>query len=231
MPGSLSLTLVLAAVAAMAVPSHTTFTYGYSTSVRHEPSVIPMHIRPHLSYNRSAAASYADQYANTYNYGKFPQFSEDCQNFVSQAESSGTGGVEWFVTVPWPPNRNSSDDRDWYMWEYQTTPPLEWYWSHAWSVVPDNRTFERNSWGDSIASQVYAAPPHNYTFRSWASQGDPVYYDWTSSGSFTHSSIIVTADGNYVDAHTNARYHAYFTLADFNAQWSTTTVEADHIPA
>ena len=39
-----------------------------------------------------------------------------------------------------------------------------------------------------------------------------------------------TANWNLVDAHTNDRYHAYWTLAQYNASWATTRIVVLHIP-
>ena len=35
--------------------------------------------------------------------------------------------------------------------------------------------------------------------------------------------------GNYVDEHTNYRYHAFWSLKPYNSFWSTTTIYFMHI--
>ena len=62
----------------------------------------------------------------------------------------------------------------------------------------------------------------------------------TATASTTTESIVVASDGttnldgtqnwDLVDAHTNNRYHAYWTLAQYNAGWATTQIVVLHIP-
>ena len=72
-----------------------------------------------------------------------------------------------------------------------------------------------------------------------AAQGDVVLYDWDDDGVYDLESIVVASDGtnldvtpnwDLVDAHTNNRYHAYWTLAQYNASWATTHIVVLHIP-
>jgi hypothetical protein len=61
-----------------------------------------------------------------------------------------------------------------------------------------------------------------------------------NDGVYDHESIVVASDGttnldgtlnwDLVDAHTNNRYHAYWTLAQYNASWATTHIVVVHIP-
>ncbi len=45
-------------------------------------------------------------------------------------------------------------------------------------------------------------------------KGNPVYYDWDSSGDYDHTAICVGTSGGtpIVDAHTSARYHVNYTM-------------------
>ena len=80
---------------------------------------------------------------------------------------------------------------------------------------------------------------YNPAWPSFASQGDIVLYDFNNDGIYDHESIVVASDGtnpdgstnwDLVDAHTNNRYHAYWTLAQYNANWATTRLVVLHIP-
>jgi Putative amidase domain len=67
-----------------------------------------------------------------------------------------------------------------------------------------------------------------------------VLYDWTSDGVYDHEAIVTASDGtnpdgatnwDLVDAHTNNRFHAYWTLAQYNANSATTRIVVLHIAA
>jgi hypothetical protein len=47
---------------------------------------------------------------------------------------------------------------------------------------------------------------------------------------YDHESVVTTTDGQDVDAHTNNRLHAYWTLAQYNSSWMTTRITVVHIP-
>ena len=89
-----------------------------------------------------------------------------------------------------------------------------------------------------MASYLGVAP--GALVASNAAQGDVVLYDWNHDGVYDHESILVASDGttnpdgtpnwDLVDAHTNNRYHAYWTLASYNASWATTQIVVLHIP-
>ena len=77
----------------------------------------------------------------------------------------------------------------------------------------------------------YVGVPSGQIVASHASQGDVVLYDWNDDGIYDHEAIISTTDGQSVDAHTSDRHDQYWTLAQFNTQWSTTHLVVLHIPA
>ena len=55
-----------------------------------------------------------------------------------------------------------------------------------------------------------------------------------NDGVYDHEAIVTASDSttkwDLVDAHTNNRYHAYWTLAQYNASWATTRIVVLHIP-
>ena len=173
-----------------------------------------------FAYNGSAAAQYADQYANSYNpaYPSFANSGGDCANFVSQAlkaggilpRTTGTGDATWFMT--------KSGKRS-------------FSWSASWVNAQDNSVFLTKYLPGATVVGTYVGLQPDQIVPSGASQGDVVLYDWTNDGVYDHESMVTTMDGQYVDAHTNNRLHAYWTLAPYNSSWMTTRITVIHIAA
>jgi hypothetical protein len=185
-----------------------------------------------LTYNRSAAAQYADQWAMSHdpNFRDYSGQGEDCQNFVSQAV--WTGG--------YPLRGNSSND---------PTDPRYWWWdggflglfpsnSNSWSVTyTSTQFFNTDSPGARLLG--FAAGTDAGTAPTGRGVGDIVYYNWDAT-QISHSAILVglnttdpqtpTLSGDVVDAHTTAHLHAIWTLRPYNFRASTTTVYLYHIP-
>jgi hypothetical protein len=180
-------------------------------------------------YNGAAAAQYADTYWSTYNsaYPSFANKGGDCTNFVSQALYAG--GI---AQRPSPPN---SGDAAWYMVK---TSRKSWSYSLSWINVMHNENFLFTLPGVTKVADVTGAAP-GQTVSDNATQGDVVLYDWNNDGTFDHEAIVTASDGtvngatnwDLVDAHTNNRYHAYWTLAQYNTSWATTHIVVIHIPA
>ena len=112
-----------------------------------------------------------------------------------------------------------------------------WSNSLSWINVQSQRAFLQ-SLGATEAASYYGVAP-GALVASNAAQGDVVLYDWDNDGVYDHESIIVASDGtnldgtanwDLVDAHTNNRYHAYWTLTQYNASWATTHIVVLHIP-
>jgi hypothetical protein len=71
--------------------------------------------------------------------------------------------------------------------------------------------------------------------------GDVLFYDWGDGNGISHDSIQVGWGtdsyggyyGNWVDAHSNGRYHIFWTMKDApgNTNWMTTKVYFMHIDA
>jgi cell wall-associated NlpC family hydrolase len=173
-----------------------------------------------LAYNGPAAASYADQYWSSYNryYPSFANSGGDCTNFVSQALLAGG------ITMRTAPTY--SGDAAWFMVQTRKS----WSWSVPWVNAEGNSIFllQHLPGVTQVASVTGVAA--NQVVPSKASQGDVVFYDWNNDGTYDHEAIIATADGQSVDAHTSNRYHAYWTLAQYNSSWATTHIIVFHIP-
>ncbi|HEX8917496.1 MAG TPA: amidase domain-containing protein [Chloroflexota bacterium] len=170
-------------------------------------------------YSGSSAASYADTYWSKYN-AAWPTFANsggDCTNFVSQALNAG--GFTMRMSPAY------SGNAAWFMLQSRR----HWSYSLSWINAQDNSAFLEGLQGiTQVATYTGIAP--GQTVPSNASQGDVVLYDWNNDGVFDHEAIIATTDGQTVDAHTNNRYHAYWTLAQYNSSWQTTRIVVLHIP-
>ena len=102
-----------------------------------------------------------------------------------------------------------------------------WSNSLSWINVQSHLSFLLSLPGvTQVASYDGVAP--GQLVASNATQGDVVVYDWDDDGVYDHESIVVGNDGtnadgtpscDLVDAHTNNRYHEYWTLAQYNASW------------
>lgn len=181
-----------------------------------------------LAYCPSCAANYADEWANDYN-PFWPRITDDCTNFVSQAvfagryPMTGVGG-------------SLSDDHNWYASSVYTG----WRWTHSWSFSQGFRNFliyDRPG-GSPMAIRPGSSPLADSTVGT----GDVLFYDWDpnhpdgGSEPWDHATIVTgygnTADGkygDYVDGHTSARYHDFWTLKTYNLRWRTTLISPVHI--
>ena len=175
-------------------------------------------------YNGGAAATYADTYWQKYNsaYPSFANSGGDCTNFVSQALYAGGIAMRMAPTY--------SGDAAWYMVKNKR----QWTYAVGWVNAQDNSIFALMHLPGvtQVATYYGVAPGQSVTDN--ASQGDIVLYDFNNDGVYDHEAIVVASDGtgwDLVDAHTNNRYHAYWTLAQYNASWATTRIVVLHIPA
>jgi len=175
-------------------------------------------------YSGAAAATYADTYWQSYN-SAWPSFANsggDCTNFVSQALNAG--GIAMRLSPTY------SGDAAWYMVK------IKRHWSYAapWVNAQDNSIFAlQHLAGVTQVASYYGIAPGQKVADN-AAQGDIVLYDFNNDGVYDHEAIVVASDGtswDLVDAHTNNRYHAYWTLAQYNASWATTQIVVLHIPA
>lgn len=181
------------------------------------------------TYNGTAAANYADKYWSNYN-PNYPSFSDDCTNFVSQ--SLYAGGLPQVVAY----NAHTGVP------EYTTYPS---YW------FLDNASIYATSW--TVASTLYSHltqyddgtlyATHLGTDQAYTdgmSKGDVLFFNWGEAGNPTGSAginhaviqtgygttttLTQTIQGDYVDSHTNNRYHTWWTLGKYNQHSATTTI-------
>jgi hypothetical protein len=174
-------------------------------------------------YNGAAAAAYADTYWQSYN-PAWPSFASgggDCTNFVSQALYAGG------ITMRLSPQY--SGNAAWYMVKVKR----HWTYAAPWVNAQDNSIFAlQHLPGVTQVASYYGIAPGQVVADN-AAQGDLVLYDFNNDGVYDHEAIVVASDGtswDLVDAHTNNRYHAYWTLAKYNASWATTRIVVLHIP-
>jgi Putative amidase domain len=183
-----------------------------------------------FAYDGAAAAAYADGYWQNYNptWPSFANSGGDCTNFVSQALYAG--GIAMRTSPPYTGNAA------WYMQKTRG----RWSYALPWINAQDQSIFAlQHLPGVSQVASYYGLAPGS-TAADNAGQGDIVLYDWNNDGIYDHEAIITasdranpdgTANWDLVDAHTNNRYRAYWTLAQYNASWATTRIVVLHIPA
>lgn len=178
------------------------------------------------AYSGSAAAAYADKYANHANSSQYPVFSDDCTNFVSQAVhaggysmvggSSDTNDTQWWI---------KPDFWSWYGYD----------WSHSWAIANDYNTFL--NWDSPGGIDYGTVDGGDSNYSDGLSQGDVLFYDWNNSNAWNHATMQVAYGtdpasgwyGDLVDEHTTNRYHAFWSLMPYNSQWQTTTIDLMHI--
>lgn len=183
-----------------------------------------------FAYNGAAAAAYADTYWHNYNpaWPSFANSGGDCTNFVSQALYAGG--------IAMRPSPTYSGDAAWYM---VSKTHHRWSYALSWINVQHQSTFAlQHLPGVTRVASYYGLAP-GQTAADNAGEGDIVLYDWNNDGTYDHEAIITASDGakpdgtanwDLVDAHTNDRYHAYWTLAQYNGSWATTRIVVLHIP-
>jgi hypothetical protein len=167
------------------------------------------------TYNRNAAATYADQHWNLDNYNDSYYargYNEngqlaDCANFVSQAMHTGAAPyVNWLI------NNSSS----WWYNNNGTFPNMTYDDSQTstWGNVDYQYPFMLNHFGTEI-------PISNVT-QGGLVKGDIVYYDWDGVKGVNHVTIVAYVYVDYtggttlplVDSHTNDYYHIRWDYGD-----------------
>ncbi|MDA8206225.1 MAG: amidase domain-containing protein [Thermaerobacter sp.] len=186
------------------------------------------------SYNGGAAATYADTYWSNYN-SNYPSFIDDCTNFVSQ--SLYAGGLPQYVYynlhtgVP----ETTSNNAYWFMDSGNVN------YAYSWTVAADLYA-HLTQYGYGT---LYATHPGTDTvLMTGMVKGDVLFYNWGEAGNpsgtagINHATIQTgygtTSDSytnaNYVDSHTNNRYHVLWSLYTYNTHRASTTIYLVHIP-
>ena len=156
-----------------------------------------------ITYNRGAAAAYADYYALSY-CPTYVRFGADCANFASQAARQGNMPVNAGVySYGWwydKKNTNTPSDDTYSMSWINVTKQIAW-----WNA-------RNTDWASSI---------------NGLGRGDFVYYDWSGDGLWDHVAVVVgtnSAGQKIVDAHTTDYYHAYWKMG-----YSSTAYRFAHV--
>jgi hypothetical protein len=181
------------------------------------------------TYNHTTAQQYADSYALSYN-NTYPQFSDDCTNFASQALLAG--GL--------PMNGAAA-----YGGEYYTE--TQWFmrqalggfaYTSSWTVAQQLKDYLVNSLDGTGYTPM---PGTSSNLHSGVNPGDVLFYDWDvpseSDGQFIdHTTVQTTSgvdingtSGDRVDEHTSNRKQVHWTLQYWNALASTTYIYPVHI--
>lgn len=157
-------------------------------------------------YDRVRAVRYADAWWDGTN-PRYPRFSDDCTNFVSQCLFAG-GLPMWGE-----PDRTAG-------WWFQFGPkPV---WSYSWSTAHALYLVLTSAFGARVVSD-----PADLRI------GDVIFYDWNGEGTYHHSTIVTDFDAMgepLVNAHTIDSYHRPWLYTDSPAWTPRTRYAWVHLP-
>ncbi len=190
-----------------------------------------------LGYNPSGAASYADAHWNVCGVPQQYQcISNDCTAFVS--ESLHSGGAYPFDTNGTIPKGGTSDDTQWYMLYQPATG--NYIWSSSFTFAQNFRNYLLGTYPGGWDRGT--KPGTSLDADSGVGTGDVLFYDWNPSwpdgGSepYDHVNLVVgygvssdSYNGDYIDGHSNYRYHVFWTLRTYNAHVQTTVINAVYV--
>lgn len=168
------------------------------------------------SYNRSAAVAYADQWSSNTDYGdppqrntaEFPNFGNDCTNFVSQVLLAGG-----YPQTGWR-------DGACYYWEWYRPQNIGGFWryTHSWTVADCQRLFFSNKPTDF---ELWGSSPE------YLSAGDILQMDAEYAGYPTHSRVMMGSGydiiswqwhPNLINQHTSDRKRRFWQI-NVGADW------------
>jgi hypothetical protein len=161
-----------------------------------------------LTYDRDAAADYADRYALSYNPG-YVRFGADCADFASQGARAG--GM---------PVTSGDFNNGWWYDKNGTSSVADDHYSLSWINVPKQMSYwngRRSDWATSI---------------SGLGRGDLVYYDWSGDGAWDHVAVVVgtnSAGQKVVDAHTTDYFHTYWKMGYSSTHYKYARVRAQWV--
>ncbi|ACV57511.1 amidase domain-containing protein [Alicyclobacillus acidocaldarius] len=157
-------------------------------------------------YDRIRAVRYADAWWDGTN-PRYPRFSDDCTNFVSQCLFAG-GLPMWGE-----PDRASG-------WWFQFG--VKPNWSYSWSTAHALYLVLTKAFGARVVSD-----PAELRI------GDVIFYDWNGEGTYHHSTIVTDFDAlgePLVNAHTIDSYHRPWLYTDSPAWTPRTRYAWVHLP-
>lgn len=142
-------------------------------------------------YNRELAVEYSRKWWNKRN-PNFPQFQNDCTNFISQCLLAG--GI---------PMKHSSNVSEGWWYNHSTK-----RWSLSWSVSHSLRWYLLNK---KLATQVSDV--------SLLKVGDLIFLDFQGDGRIDHCTIVNSTGvfGVTVNAHTSDSYNRNYLYQDSTA--------------
>ena len=161
-----------------------------------------------LTYNRAAAAGYADRYALSYNPG-YVRFGADCANFASQVGCAG--GM---------PITSGDYSNGWWYDKHGTSSTSDDRYSLSWINVTKQISYwngSRTDWVSSISS---------------LGKGDFVYYDWSGDGFWDHVAVVAgsnSAGQKVVDAHTTDYYRTFWKMGYSSTRYRFARVRAQWV--
>jgi len=161
-----------------------------------------------ITYDRAAAAGYADRYALSYNPG-YVRFGADCANFASQGARAGS-----------MPVTSGDYSSGWWYGKNGTSSTSDDHYSLSWVNVPKQMSYwngRRTDWVTSI---------------NGLGKGDFVYYDWSGDGAWDHVAVLAgsnSAGQKVVDAHTTDYYHAYWKMGYSSTHYKYARVRAQWV--
>ena len=147
--------------------------------------------RAKIAYNRLRAVQYAETWWNSFN-PNYPQFTDDCTNFISQCLYAG--GIPMWGK----PNRS----KGWWI-EGKSTWSYSWTVAHAFMLM-----LKAASWTKEVKDP------------SQLMLGDIICYDFEGDGRFNHNTIVTGKDeyGNpLVNAHTTNSRMRFWNYEDSTA--------------
>lgn len=166
-----------------------------SSVISDNSNIVPDSIDPGTTYNRNAAANYAETYwsnYNTYYFNYNGGYGGDCANFASQSVHAGGGyyvGAYVNSSTNWWYNPNGSS---------ATTKS-----SQSWRYCPTQSNFMLSGWATT------------YSSANSLSRGDLIYYDTNGDYEWDHVAIVTSFDGSgnaLVSAHNTNHHNVGWTL-------------------
>lgn len=146
-------------------------------------------------FNRSAVVNYAYRWASSgskMRNGSYPDFSNDCTNFVSQAVLAGG--------VPMSGSGDCKHESTYAEWYVQRSSGWlcfnDWAWSTSWSVVDPFSSYHFITGAHARAS--FFDPSRLSDLRSMAQPGDVVQLRSVGDSSFYHSMVVTKKSGGEI---------------------------------